>query len=213
MDKSSAETAEPKHNFFYFNHLAAFTGDKWVILVKFISHYCLSIPMSKEVNTTNTNASNNVEKNVNSYINLTEQTVEKTLDSIKENMIKSIDEYVKIQPRFLQSVSDFQLEVIQSSKDVINKTIAHQKGLIKEFVNVSQAQPNETYQQLFNKTNENVDNFVKAFTAGNQFNFDAIDTTRENVKLYNKALDAFTDYSTNTFNAWTSFARSFYRNK
>lgn len=169
--------------------------------------------MSKEVNTTNTNTSNNAEKNVNSYINLTEQTVEKTLDTIKENMIKSIDEYVKIQPRFLQSVSDFQLEVIQSSKDVINKTIAHQKGLIKEFVNVSQAQPNETYQQLFNKTNENVDNFVKAFTAGNQFNFDAIDTTRENVKLYNKALDAFTDYSTNTFNAWTSFARSFYRNK
>jgi hypothetical protein len=42
-------------------------------------------------------------------------------------MIKSIDEYVKIQPRFLQSVSDFQLEVIQSSKDAITKTIAHQK--------------------------------------------------------------------------------------
>lgn len=169
--------------------------------------------MSKELKDTNAEVSNNIERNVSSYINLTEQSVEKTLDTIKENMIKSIDEYVKVQPRFLQSVSDFQLEVIQSSKDVINKTIAHQKGLIKEFVNVSQSQPNETYQQLFNKTNENVDNFVKAFTAGNQFNFDAIDTTRENVKLYNKALDAFTDYSTNTFNAWTAFARSFYRNK
>lgn len=168
--------------------------------------------MSNEIKQTNSDTSS-IEKNVSSYINLTEQSVEKTLDTIKENLIKSIDEYVKIQPRFLQSVSDFQLEIIQSSKDVINKTIAHQKGLIKEFVNVSQAQPNETYQQLFNKTNENVDNFVKAFTAGNQFNFDAIDTTRENVKLYNKALDAFTDYSTNTFNAWTSFARSFYRNK
>lgn len=169
--------------------------------------------MSKEIKDANTQTANNIEKNISSYINLTEQSVEKTLDTIKENMIKSIDEYVKIQPRFLQSVSDFQLEVIQSSKDVINKTIAHQKGLIKEFVNVSQAQPNETYQQLFNKTNENIDNFVKAFTAGNQFNFDAIDTTRENVKLYNKALDAFTDYTTNTFNAWTAFARSFYRNK
>ena len=169
--------------------------------------------MSKEIKDTNAEVSNNIGKNVSSYINLTEQSVEKTLDTIKENMIKSIDEYVKIQPRFLQSVSDFQLEVIQSSKDVINKTIAHQKGLIKEFVNVSQAQPNETYQQLCNKTNENVDNFVKAFTAGNQFNLDAIDTTRENVKRYNKALDAFTDYSTNTFNAWTAFARSFYRNK
>lgn len=169
--------------------------------------------MSKEIKDTNADISKNMQNNVSSYINLTEQSAEKTLDTIKDNMIRSMDEYVKIQPRFLQSVSDFQLEVIQSSKDVINKTVAHQKGLIKEFVNVSQAQPNETYQQLFNKTNENVDNFVKAFTAGNQFNFDAIDTTRENVRLYNKALDAYTDYSTNTYNAWTAFVRSFYRNK
>src|SRR4029078_2785808 len=169
--------------------------------------------MSKEVNTTNSNISTNVEKKVNSYINLSEQSAEKTLDTLQNNMIKSFDEYVKIQPRFLQSVSDFQLEVIQSSKDVITKTIAHQKGLIREFVNVSQSQPNETYQQLFNKTNENVDNFVKAITAGNQFNFDAIDTSRENVKLYNKALGAYTEYITNSFNAWNAFIRSFYQNK
>ncbi len=169
--------------------------------------------MSKEVNTTNTNVSTNTEKKVNSYINLTEQSAEKTLDTMKDNMIKSFDEYVKIQPRFLQSVSDFQLEVIQSSKDAITKTIAHQKELIREYVNVSQSQPNETYQQLFNKTNENVDNFVKAITAGNQFNFDAIDTTRENVRLYNKALDAYTEYITNAFNAWNAFIRSFYQSK
>ncbi len=169
--------------------------------------------MSKEVNTANTNLSNNVEQNVKSYINLTEQSTEKTLDTMKDNMIKSFDEYVKIQPRFLQSVSDFQLEVIQTSKDVITKTVAHQKGLIREFVNVSQAQPNETYQQLFKKTNENVDNFVKAITAGNQFNFDAIDTGRENVKLFNKAVEAYTEYITNAFNAWNAFLRSFYQSK
>ena len=169
--------------------------------------------MSKEVNTANTNLSNNVEQNVNSYINLTEQSTEKTLDTMKDNMIKSFDEYVKIQPRFLQSVSDFQLEVIQTSKDVITKTVAHQKGLIREFVNVSQSQPNETYQQLFKKTNENVDNFVKAITAGNQFNFDAIDTGRENVKLFNKAVEAYTEYITNAFNAWNAFLRSFYQSK
>ena len=169
--------------------------------------------MSKEVNTANTNLSNNVEQNVKSYINLTEQSTEKTLDTMKDNMIKSFDEYVKIQPRFLQSVSDFQLEVIQTSKDVITKTVAHQKGLIREFVNVSQSQPNETYQQLFKKTNENVDNFVKAITAGNQFNFDAIDTGRENVKLFNKAVEAYTEYITNAFNAWNAFLRSFYQSK
>ncbi|MBA3977660.1 MAG: hypothetical protein H0X50_05650 [Nitrosopumilus sp.] len=165
--------------------------------------------MSTQNSTNNSNNADNTDKNVNSYINMTEQTMEKTLDAIKENMIKSIDEYVKIQPRFLQSVSDFQLDSIQSTKDAINKTIIHQKNFIREFVNVSQSQPSETYQKLFQKSNENIDNFVRAFNAGNNYNFDTIDNTRENMKLYNKAIDAFNEYSTNTFNTWLSFAKSF----
>ncbi len=152
--------------------------------------------------------SNNVD-NTNSYINMTEQTMEKTLDAIKDNILKSIDEYVKIQPRFLQSVSDFQLDSIQSTKDTITKTISSQKKFIKEFVNVSTSQPNDTYQQLFKKSNENIDNFVKAFYAGNNYNFDTIDNTRENMKIYHKAIDTFNEYSTNAFDAWISFARSF----
>jgi len=152
--------------------------------------------------------SNNIDNN-NSYINMTEQTLEKTLDAIKDNILKSIDEYVKIQPRFLQSVSDFQLDSIQSTKDTITKTISSQKKFIKEFVNVSTSQPNDTYQQLFKKSNENIDNFVKAFYAGNNYNFDTIDNTRENMKIYHKAIDTFNEYSTNAFVAWISFARSF----
>lgn len=165
--------------------------------------------MSQQNNVNNSNIHDNTEKKVNSYVTMTEQTMERTLDAIKENMIKSIDEYVKIQPRFLQSVSDFQLDSIQSAKDAINKTIVHQKNFMRELVNVSQAQPSETYQQMFQKSNENVDNFVRAFTAGNNYNFDTIDNTRENMKLYNKAIDAFNEYSTNAFNAWISFTKSF----
>ncbi len=146
--------------------------------------------MSQQDNLKNLNNINNS----SSYINLTEQTMEKTLDAIKDNLIKSIDEYVKLQPRFLQSVSDFQLDSIQSAKDTINKTISSQKRFIKEFVNVSQSQPNETYQQLFKKSNENIDNFVKAFYAGNNYNFDTIDNTRENMKIYHKAVDTFNEY-------------------
>jgi hypothetical protein len=160
----------------------------------------------------NPNNVENMEKSSNTYINLTEQTMAKTLDAIKENMIKSIYEYVKIQPRFLQSMSDFQLDAIQAAKDTINKTISHQKRFIREFVNVSQSQPNETYQQLFKKSSENIDNFVNAFNAGNNYNFDTIDNTRENLKIYTKAIDAYNDYSTNTFNAWISFAKSFSNN-
>jgi hypothetical protein len=144
-----------------------------------------------------------------SYMNMTEQTLEKTLDAINDNIIKSFEGYRNILPRFYQSVSDFQWDTINSAINSTNKAISYQKKIIKEIVNASQSQPNETYQQLFKRSNENIDNFIKAFYAGNNYNFDTIDNTRENLKIYHKAIDTFNEYSTNAFDAWISFAKSF----
>jgi hypothetical protein len=155
------------------------------------------------------NNSNNSEDTSHSYMNMTEQTLEKTLDAINDNIIKSFEGYRNILPRFYQSVSDFQWDSINSAINTTNKAISYQKKIIKEFVNASQSQPNETYQQLFRKSNENIDNFIKAFYAGNNYNFDTIDNTRENLKIYHKAIDTFNEYSTNAFDAWVSFAKSF----
>ena len=155
------------------------------------------------------NNSNISEDTTHSYMNMTEQTLEKTLDAINDNIIKSFEGYRNILPRFYQSVSDFQWDSINSAINTTNKAISYQKKIIKEFVNASQSQPNETYQQLFRKSNENIDSFIKAFYAGNNYNFDSIDNTRENLKIYHKAIDTFNEYSTNAFDAWVSFAKSF----
>ena len=155
------------------------------------------------------NNSSNIEDSGHSYMNMTEQTLEKTLDAISDNIIKSFEGYRNILPRFYQSVSDLQWDSINSAINTTNKAITYQKKIIKEFVNASQSQPNETYQQLFRKSNENIDNFIKAFYAGNNYNFDTIDNTRENLKIYHKAIDTFNEYSTNAFDAWMSFAKSF----
>lgn len=157
----------------------------------------------------NNSSSTNDVANTTSYINMTEQTLEKTLDAINENIIKSFEGYRNILPRLYQSVSDFQWDTINSAINTANKAISYQKKILKEFVNVSQSQPNETYQQLFKRSNENIDNFIKAFYAGNNYNFDTIDNTRENLKIYHKAIDTFNEYSTNAFDAWISFAKSF----
>ena len=151
----------------------------------------------------------NSENTNHSYMNMTEQTLEKTLDAINDNIIKSFEGYRNTLPRFYQSVSDFQWDSINSAINTTNKAISYQKRIIKEFINASQSQPNETYQQLFRKSNENIDNFIKAFYAGNNYNFDTIDNTRENLKIYHKALDTFNEYSTNAFDAWVVFAKSF----
>jgi uncharacterized protein Yka (UPF0111/DUF47 family) len=161
--------------------------------------------VSQQNNSSNANSADST----SSYMNMTEQTLEKTLDAISDNIVKSFEGYRNILPRFYQSVSDFQWDTINSAINTTNKTISYQKKIIKEIVNASQSQPTETYQQLFKKSNENIDNFIKAFYAGNNYNFDTIDNTRENLKIYHKALDTFNEYSTNAFDAWMSFAKSF----
>src|SRR5919112_1121463 len=137
------------------------------------------------------NNSNISEDTTHSYMNMTEQTLEKTLDAINDNIIKSFEGYRNILPRFYQSVSDFQWDSINSAINTTNKAISYQKKVIKEFVNASQSQPKETYKQLFRKSNENIDNFIKAFYAGNNYNFDTIDNTGENLKIYHKPIVIF----------------------
>ena len=59
------------------------------------------------------------------------------------------------------------------------------------------------------KTTNALEKVCEAFYAGNNYNFDTIDNTRENLKIYHKAIDTFNEYSTNAFDAWVVFAKSF----
>ena len=63
----------------------------------------------------------NSEDSTHSYMNMTEQTFEKTLDAINDNIIKSFEGYRNTLPRFYQSVSDFQWDSINSAINTTNK--------------------------------------------------------------------------------------------
>ena len=51
-------------------------------------------------------------------------------DTVKNNYLRSIDEIVKVQPQYSQSISNLQLDYIQTIKNTIQTAISAQKQLI-----------------------------------------------------------------------------------
>jgi len=54
---------------------------------------------------------------------------------------------------------------------------------------------------------------LSVFDTSNQLAINAINASRENVKLYGKAIDAVTEFNNNVANAWSSFFTSAQRHQ
>jgi hypothetical protein len=66
--------------------------------------------------------------------------------------------------------------------------------------------PNIPYGDLFTRqSNEMTNNAIRSVGINNQLTINALDAARENLKIYNRTVDAVTDFSTNVAKAWTTF--------
>src|SRR5919109_1837108 len=50
-------------------------------------------------------------------------------DTLKENIMRTIDEIAKVQPQFSQSISNLQIDYIQTTKNMIQNVASTQKQL------------------------------------------------------------------------------------
>lgn len=123
-------------------------------------------------------------------------------DTLKENLVKVVDEMAKIQPQFSQSISNLQIDYIQTAKNIIQNTISTQKQLISSW-NIPADQPYA--EQIAKQSNEVTNNTIKAVGINNQLAINALDAARENLKIYNRTIDAVTDFNSNIAKAWESF--------
>jgi hypothetical protein len=122
-------------------------------------------------------------------------------DAVKDNCIRAVDEIAKVQPQYLQSISNLQLDYIQTAKNMIQTTFSSQKQVAG---NISV--PATPYADLFvRQANEMTNNAIRAVSINNQLTINALDAARENLKIYNRTIDAVTDFGTNVAKAWTSF--------
>ena len=123
-------------------------------------------------------------------------------DTMRDNLIRTVDEFAKVQPQYSQSISNLQLDYIQTTKNMIQTAFSAQKQIAGTW-NVPVAFP---YADLYSRqSNEMTNNAIRSVGINNQLTINALDAARENLKIYNRTVDAVTDFSTNVAKAWTSF--------
>ena len=123
-------------------------------------------------------------------------------DTVRDNVIRVIDEMAKVQPQYAQSISNLQLDCIQTVKNTIQTAFSLQKQLAG---NWNIAVPGTFTEQFAKQANEFTSNLIRTVVTNNQLTTNALDAARENVKIYSRTVDAITEFDTNVVKAWTSW--------
>ena len=133
-------------------------------------------------------------------------------NTLNENFIRALNEIAKFQPQYLQSISNLQLDFIQTTKNIIQNTISAQKQMASNnnrsnrFWNIPPLSvPLPYIEQFARQLNEFTNNTIRVSNLNNQFTITILDAIRENLNIYNRATDELSRYNTNMVKAWNSF--------
>jgi hypothetical protein len=115
------------------------------------------------------------------------------------------DEIAKVQPRYAQSVSNFQAEYLEATKMVIQTFTNFQSTLIK-FSWVNFDNRSTLYaDQIKNQVTTITENIIKTFDIWNQITLDSIDISKENIKIYTEAMKSMDIHNRDLISSWNSF--------
>ncbi len=123
-------------------------------------------------------------------------------DSVKENLLRTVDEMAKAQPQYYQSISNLQLDYIQTAKNIIQTTVSAQKQLLGNNWSIPSSGPYT--EQLVNQSNQITNNTIRAVDINNQFLINSLDTIRENLKVCNRTIETVAEFNDNATRAWNS---------
>jgi hypothetical protein len=130
-----------------------------------------------------------------------ERAVVDVSDTMRDNLIRTVDEFAKAQPQYSQSISNLQLDYIQTIKNMIQTLFSAQR----QFANTLNV-PSVPYGEVFTRqSNEVTNNAIRSVGINNQLTINALDAARENLKIYNRTVDTLTDFYTNIARAWAMF--------
>jgi hypothetical protein len=124
-------------------------------------------------------------------------------DTVRDNTLRIVDEVAKVQPQFAQSVSNLQLDNIQTVRSMIQTAFANQKQFIVHTPNTPQAL--QVSEAVSNQSTEMTNSIIRSIGIFNQFGVTALDSAREHVNIYKRTVDAVTDFNNNILKAWTSY--------
>jgi hypothetical protein len=124
-------------------------------------------------------------------------------DILRDNTLRVVDEVAKVQPQFAQSISNLQLDNIQTVRSMIQAAFANQKQVIAHAPNTPQAV--QVSEEIAKQSTEVTNSIIRSVGIFNQLGVTALDSARENVKIYGRTVDALTDFNNNILKAWTSY--------
>ena len=161
-----------------------------------------------------------IEKMIDDNLPKSDRTIRSTImddkpdiyNTLNENFNRALNEIAKFQPQYLQSVSNLQLDFIQTTKNMIQMIISAQKQMASNnnssnrFWNISALSlPIPYLEQFARQLNEFTSNTIRVSNLNNQFTITILDAIRENLNIYNRATDELSNYNTNMVKAWNSF--------
>jgi hypothetical protein len=122
---------------------------------------------------------------------ITEQkrSIHNIYEAINDNFTRAINEMVKYQPQYIQSLSNLQIDYIQALKNIVENAISVQKQIEDAKWNstplpVTQYFEHRFAEQLKGFTN----NIINITIIGNEVMLNILNTTRENLGVYNRTL-------------------------
>jgi hypothetical protein len=127
-------------------------------------------------------------------------------DIVRDNALRIVDEIAKVQPRFAQSISNLQLDNIQTVRSMIQTAFANQKQFIVHAPSMPHA--SQVSEVVANQSTEIANSIIRSVGIFNQLGVTAFDSAREHLNIYKRTVDAVTDFNNNILNAWTSYGNS-----
>lgn len=124
-------------------------------------------------------------------------------DILRDNTLRIVDEVAKVQPQFAQSISNLQLDNIQTVRNMVQAAFANQKQVVAHALNTPQAL--QVSEEIAKQSTEVTNSIIRSVGIFNQLGVTALDSARENVKIYGRTVDALTDFNNNILKAWTSY--------
>ncbi|MEO9320657.1 MAG: hypothetical protein ABI361_08300 [Nitrososphaera sp.] len=132
-----------------------------------------------------------------------QRTTDQIADTLRDNTMRVFDETAKVQPLLAQSVSNLQLDYFQTMKNTISTYYAYKKQMAQA-LNLPQFP--EANEQVSKQSTEMTNNAIRSIGIYQQLTVNAMDAGRENLKIYNRTVDAVTDFNTNILRAWNAWA-------
>ncbi len=117
----------------------------------------------------------------------------------QENVDKIFNSVKRSVPRYHQSSTNIQQELLQSFENMVDLSIMIQKEFVKKVGIVS-----NTPTSILNVIDDTSEEFVNATSIQNQIMLTTIDATQQNIKTYNDNVKSFADLNKNILESWIS---------